>query len=111
MKTTLLFFSLLVSVSSFSQLMDGTLVDENRKLTSTSSFVVSDKNEGIVFYELSVNRLGEVTAAKLLTEGTTIISTPTKMKVRSHVMNFTFTAATYYPAFQNVRVKITVTKE
>jgi hypothetical protein len=111
MKTTLLFFSLLVSVGSFGQLMDGTLVDENRKLTSTSSFVVSDKNEGIVFYELSVNRLGEVTAAKLLTEGTTINSTPTKMKVRSHVMNFTFTAGTYYPAFQNVRVKITVTKE
>ncbi len=111
MKTTLLFFSILFSFSTFSQLMDGTLVDENRKLTSNSSFTVSDKNEGIVFYELSVNRLGEVTAAKLLTDGTTIISTPTKMKVRSHVMNFTFTAGTYYPAFQNVRVKITVTKE
>jgi hypothetical protein len=111
MKTTLLFFSLLISFSSFSQIIDGTLVDEKRKLTSTSDFSVSDKNEGIVFYELSVNRLGEVTTAKLLTEGTTVISTPTKMKVRSHVMNFTFTAGTYYPEFQNVRVKITVTKE
>ena len=111
MKTKLLFLSLIVSFSSFSQLMDGTLLVENRKLTSNSTFRITDNNEGILFYELSVNPLGHVTAAKLLTEGTTVISTPTKMKVRSHLLNFTFTAGTHYPEFQNVRVKITVSKE
>lgn len=111
MKSTLLFLFFSVSTFSFAQLMDGTLMDENRKMTTTSTFKVVDMNEGVVFYELAVNRKGVVTSARLLVEGTTVISTPTRMKVRNFVMKLKFEEGTFYPEFHHVRVMVTVAKE
>jgi hypothetical protein len=111
MKATLLFIFILFSTLSFGQLIDGTLVDENRKMISNSSFKVIDNNVGVLFYVLAVDRKGNVTSATIESKGTTVISTPTRMKVRNHLMTFKFEEGTHYPEFHHVRVKITVAKE
>jgi len=98
------------STFSFSQLLDGTLMDEARKLISVSTFKLIDNNEGVAFYQLAVNRKGEVTSATLLGAGTTIISTPTRMKMRNYLMTLTFEEGMYYPEFHHVRVKVTTSK-
>ncbi len=102
-----LFFLLFLSTAQ-AQLISGTLIDEGRKLASPVTFILEDQNEGFIYYELAVNRMGEVTSAKLVDEGTTVVSTPSRMKVRDHVVKFKFDDATYYPAFQHVIVKITL---
>lgn len=107
MKAIILFMTLFVSSFSFGQLISGTLVDEGRKMVSTSDFKVIDNNEGVLFYELAVNRKGIVTSARLLAEGTTVVSTPTRIKVRNYLMTLKFEEGTYYPEFHHVTVKVT----
>lgn len=111
MRSSLLFLFLVTTFSSFGQLIDGTLVNEKRKLITETNFKITNNNEGVVYYELAINRKGIVTSAKLLEENTTVISTPTKMKVREYVMTLKFEEGTYYPEFHHVRVKVTVEKE
>lgn len=111
MKSTLLFLFLCATTMSFSQLIDGSLVDENRKLANPATFKVVDNNEGVMYFQLAVNRKGIVTSASLLTEGTTIVSTPTKIKVRNYLMTLKFEEGTYFPEFHHVRVKVSVAKE
>lgn len=103
-------FSLITTVS-YCQLIDGTLVDEQRKLKTETNFKITDSNEGIIYYELAVNRKGMVTSAKLLREGTTVISTPTKILARNYAMSLLFEEGTHFPEFHHVRVKVTVAKE
>ena len=98
------------STFSYSQLLDGTLMDEARKMISVSSFKLIDNNEGVAFYQLAVNRKGEVTSATLLSAGTTIVSTPTRMKIRNYLMTLKFEEGMYYPEFHHVRVKMTTSK-
>ena len=95
------------STFSFSQLLDGTLMDEARKMISVSTFKLIDNNEGVAFYQLAVNRNGEVTSATLLSAGSTIVSTPTRMKMRNYLMTLKFEEGMYYPEFHHVRVKVT----
>jgi hypothetical protein len=110
MKTIILFMTLFVSSFSFGQLISGTLMDEGRKLVTVTDFKVTDNNEGVLFYELAVNRKGLVTSARLLKEGTTVISTPTRIKVRNYLVTLKFEEGTYYPEFHHVKVKVTVKK-
>lgn len=110
MKTLTILLFTLVSSISFGQLIDGTLVDEQRKLITVTDFKVIDNNEGVMYFNLAVNRKGEVTSATLLAPGTTVVSTPTKIKVRNYLMKLKFEEGTYYPEFHHVRVKITVAK-
>ena len=98
------------STFSYGQLIDGTLIDEARKMTSESTFKLIDSNEGVAFYQLAVNRKGEVTSATLLGDGTTIISTPTRIKMRNYLMTLKFEEGMYYPEFHHVRVKIATSK-
>jgi hypothetical protein len=111
MKTAILFLFMAFSGMVYSQLVDGPIVTDKRPLTSTIGFKVIDNNEGVLFYELSVDRTGKVTSATLVKEGTTVISTPTKIKVRNHVMKLQFSAGTHYPEFHKVKVKITTAKK
>lgn len=111
MKTILFAFFTALSTVSFSQLIGGKLMEDGRKMTSESSFTIVDNNVGIVIYELAVNNKGIVTSAKLVNDGTTVVSTPTRMKVRNHVMTLKFEEGTYFPEFHHVKVKITVVKE
>jgi hypothetical protein len=110
MKLVLVSLFLVFSSYSFSQLISGTLIDEGRKMTSVSTFKLIDNNEGIAFYQLAVNRKGEVTSATLLSAGTTIVSTPTRMKMRNYLMTLKFEEGMYCPEFHHVKVKITSSK-
>jgi hypothetical protein len=110
MKAILFFMTLFVSSVSFGQLISGTLVDEGRKMVSTSDFKLIDNNEGVLFYELAVNRKGIVTSARILSEGTTVVSTPTRIKVRNYLMTLKFEEGTYYPEFHHVKVKVATNK-
>ncbi len=104
----LVLFSLLISSSSFGQVLSGTIVTEGRKLLTESDFKVEGTVNGFAIYELAVNSEGEVTDAKFI-EGN-IKSTPTKIAIRNYVIDFEFEGATYYPKFQHCRVKITTYK-
>lgn len=110
MKKFLVFFALMMSFASFGQLIDGTLVEAGRKMTSQSDFKVIDQEEGVMYYELAVNPKGKVTSAKYLYEGSTVISTPTRVVVRNYLMKLTFEEGTHFPEFHHVRVKVAITK-
>jgi hypothetical protein len=96
------------ALSSFAQLMDGSLLDEGRKMISKSDFTIYDSNAGVLYYTLAVDRKGKVTSATLLADGTTVTFTPTRMKARNYLMLLQFEEGTHYPQFHHVRVKVTV---
>ena len=109
---TAIFFSFMVFTSmAFSQLIDGPIVTDKRPLISTIGFKLIDNNEGVLFYDLAVDPTGKVTSATLIKEGTTVISTPTKIKVRNHLMLLKFQAGTHYPQVHKVKVKVTTAKQ
>lgn len=106
----ILFFILFISMNSYSQLLSGDLVNEGRNLVSEESFVKEGRYDGIVTYELAVDRTGKVTSARLIGDQTTISSTPVKIEVYKHLMQLKFEAGTHYPEFHHVVVKMTVVK-
>lgn len=109
---TAIFFSFMVFTSmAFSQLIDGPIVTDKRPLISTIGFKLIDNNEGVLFYDLAVDPTGKVTSATLIKEGTTVVSTPTKIKVRNHLMLLKFQAGTHYPQVHKVKVKVTTAKQ
>jgi hypothetical protein len=107
MKFLILPFLFCFSSISFGQLMNGRLLEDERKLISKSDFTIQDQNQGVLMYELGVNRLGSVTSVRLINEGTTITSTPTRVKAKNYLMTLKFQEGTYYPEFHHVIVKIT----
>ena len=89
------------------QVQSGTLVDSGRKLETTSTFKIDSKTKGTVLLELAVNRKGDVTAAKVIADGTSITSTPSVMKAQNAAKKLKFTAGTHFAEFEHVRVKYT----
>ena len=92
-------------------MLSGSLVDEGRKLLTTTDFTFKDLNTGTVTFELSINRQGKVTSAKVIDSETNISSTPSRVKVRNYLMGWNFQEGTYFPEFHHVKVKITVIPE
>lgn len=111
MKTFFLLLFLSITCASTAQIVGGTLVDDGRKLISQSNFTIVDSvYTGTVVMSLAVNRKGAVTSGKAIAEGTTIQSTPVRIKVRNTAMKLKFEESIYYPEFHYVTVKFTVTK-
>lgn len=92
------------------QVESGTLVDSGRKLIGTTSFNITSTVTGTVIIELSVNRKGEVTGAKVIPDGTSVTSTPSIMKAQNAAKKLKFTAGTHFAEFEHVRVKYTYKK-
>jgi len=63
---------------------------------------------GYCTYELSVDRDGKVTNARLV--DTNLKSTPAKYEVHNYVSEIKFEPGTYYPKFHYALVKITTLK-
>jgi len=77
-------------------------------MLTTTSFIIEGRTSGYAKYELSVDRLGNVTGVRLLE--TDIKSTPTKFELRNEIVKLKFAKGTYYPKFHHVVVKYTVVK-
>jgi hypothetical protein len=92
------------------QVQSGTLVTSGRKVLGTPSYTINGSASGTVIVELSVNRKGEVTGAKVIQEGTTITSTPSIMKAQNAAKKLKFTPGTHYAEFEQVRIKYTYAK-
>jgi hypothetical protein len=96
--------------SAQAQVQSGTLVESGRKQVGTASFTIQGTATGIVIVELAVNRKGEVTGVKVITEETTVVSTPSVMKAQNAAKKLKFTPGTHYAEFEHVRVKYTYKK-
>jgi hypothetical protein len=111
MKTLFLLLFLSITCMSTAQIVGGALVDDGRKLISPPNFTIVDSvYSGTVVMSLAVNRKGEVTSGKVISEGTTIQSTPVRIKVRNAAMKLKFEESIYFPEFHYVTVKYTVKK-
>ena len=106
MKTLVFLTALLFSVNANSQIVGGQIMLDKRKLLTESSFKLEAAREGYAIYTLAVNIEGKVTGAKL--EETDLKSTPLKMKIRDHLMNYEFEPGTHYPKFHHVMIKISL---
>ncbi len=108
MKAYLSLITALISLTTFGQLLDGPLIDEGRKLVVSPGFIVTDAHEGVIIFQLAVDRKGNVTSAKIDPSGTTVVSTPARIVATKHVKTFKFQEGTYFPEFHHVRVMITL---
>lgn len=104
----LLFAILFLSFYSQAQLISGDLVSEGRKLMSSSDFKINGSKTGDIYFELAVDRMGNVTSQRLMVEKTSVTSTPTRMRAQEYVSDFKFEPGTHFPHFQSVVVKISV---
>lgn len=90
--------------------MDGTLVQEGRKLlTENFSYTYPGSVNGWAIFELAVDAMGNVTSIRL--DETNLKSTPAKYELRNKLNHLKFQGATYYPKFQHVRIKLMVVKD
>lgn len=110
MKKIILLCLLSITFSAQSQLVSGDLVQEGRKLVSQCDFRLSGGAEGDIYYELAVDREGNVTSERLITERTTVVSTPTRMRAKQMASELKFEPGTHYPHYHHVVIKIAVRK-
>jgi hypothetical protein len=108
MKLFGLLFATFLGYNSHAQLLSGDLLDENRKLETSTDFTLKDNNKGFVVCELAVDRTGKVTSIAFDLAATTVVSIPSKIKVRNYLNTFVFEKGNHFPAFHHVKVKITL---
>ncbi len=109
-KICLLLLTCLLSSGVFAQLLDGDLMDENRKLVSQTDFKLEGYKTGYFILELSVNREGRVTATTVNYEESTLNATPLQIKAQNYAKTLRFEPGTYYPEFHHVRIKVNFVK-
>jgi hypothetical protein len=105
----IIFCALMILPSlSFGQMLSGPLMDEGRKLLTSATFTIEDSREGVIFFNVAVDRTGKVASAKVDTEGTTVVSTPARIVATNYLKALKFEPGTYFPEFHNVRIKVTL---
>jgi len=107
MKSILLLASFVIlSKFSFSQLISGTLVDDQRQMTSTFDFKIKGNYKGVKYFELAVNNEGVVTGIKEEMQDDSFVSTPAKIIAQKQLQKLTFQKGTHFPKFHHVLVKV-----
>jgi hypothetical protein len=109
MKNCLSFAFLFVCFSSFSQ-MSGELPESGRKLLSPYSFSMLGTKEGLVVLDVVVDIDGKVLSTKVVPAQTTIVSTPTIMKVENEVRALKFEKGYQYPKFHHAFFTVKINK-
>lgn len=94
----------------YAQVQSGSAIESGRKVLGTPSYTIDAKSEGTVVVEVAIDNKGNVTSAKVISEGTSIKSTPTIMMAQNAAKKLKFTSGTHYPEFQHARVKYTYRK-
>lgn len=92
--------SLIIFLSSnyYAQLLQGDLINDNRKIKFEESFVIKPSNyDGKILFKISVNAEGNITSAEVIEERSTIISTPARLKAKKQIFNIKFEPGTYFP--------------
>ena len=107
MKFLFLFF-LAFAFQGHAQLLSGQLLDDKRELLSNSTFAIDGSTKGSIVFDLSVDITGNVTSSKLLSDKTTVISTPARMKAKELASNLKFEPGTHFPKFHHVIVQVNV---
>lgn len=108
----LVFLSLsLFSLNSYSQVLSGDVVNEGRSLTTNPDFKIKSTTEGVIVFDVTVNREGVITSTIYKAEQSTIKSTPLKMEAGNYLRSLKFEANTRYPQFQHALIKVTFVKE
>lgn len=107
MKSVLSLCFVLLNFCVFSQ-MSGELAASGRKLLSAYNFQASGSTSGIVTLDVVVNIDGNVTSTKVIKEKTTIVSTPTMMKIENKVRTLKFEKGYKYPKFHHAIFTIKV---
>lgn len=109
MNNILFFLTIFITSSLNGQILDGTVVEQGRKLlTEDPQYSHTGNVNGWAVFELAVDAMGNVTSIRL--DDTNIKSTPARFELRNYLTRFKFEGATYYPKFQHVRVKLTMVK-
>ena len=110
MKQLLFLFLLISTFSVNSQVLSGKIVDDNRKLISTTNFVLESNYSGYVVYEIAVNPEGEVISSKLIEEKSTVLSTPANMEVKNFLKTIVFEKGNHFPKYHHAYVKVMLVK-
>lgn len=100
--------SLFFTTAAQAQLLSGALLDEGRKLITATNFTLDESHEGVIIFNVAVDRTGKVASAKVDPIGTTVISTPARIVATNYVKTFQFQEGTYFPEFHQVKVKLTL---
>jgi hypothetical protein len=101
----------LFSLNSYSQVLSGDVVNEGRSLITAPDFKIKSTTEGVIVYDVTVNREGVITSTLYKAEQSTIKSTPLKVEASNYLRALKFEANTRYPQFQHALIKITFVKE
>lgn len=98
-----------LSFNSLAQ-MTGDLPNSGRKMLSSYSFESTGTKEGVVTLDVVVNIDGNVTSTAILPAGTTIVSTPTVLKIENEVRQLKFEKGYQYPKYHHASFTIHVVK-
>jgi len=104
---------LLILISSFTSIaqLSGDLATQRKTVTDIAYTITGHKTGKFVF-EIAVNMEGKVTSCVLLTDQSTMVSTPLMMKAKNQIiMGLTFERGYHFPEFHRGFVTITVLPE
>lgn len=94
-----------------SQLLSGAIVEDNRNMTSASSFIINSFYEGYVVYEIAVNNTGQVTSERMIVEKSTVKSTPANIEAKNLLKSLTFEPGDGFPKYHHALVKVKFVKQ
>ncbi len=100
-----------VSLVSKAQLIEGDALNDGRKLVNPVEFVIEGFEEGVLFYQITIDREGKVQAIQYLVEGSMYRSTPTDIRAKNFIKKLAFTPKSNAPLTQSVKLKLTVKKK
>jgi hypothetical protein len=109
MKKILLALTLTLPLLGIGQ-VGGEIKKDGRALETDKPFVIEDSHEGTIFFKISVNAKGEITAIDVVDDKTTIRSTPAKIKARNYIADFKFAPGTWYPKYHQGTIRLTMIK-
>jgi hypothetical protein len=101
---------LLASSTTFSQILGGSAIDEGRKLLTKTNFILEGNFEGVIVYEIAVNRDGEVTSDRKLVEQSTLQTTPPHILAKKWLRTLNFTPGSNFPQHQHVIIQVNFKK-
>lgn len=82
----------------FSQLIEGDLLTDNRKITHDIQYIFSKSNyDGKLFFAIAVDEYGKISSAKVIDNRSTIHSTPARINATKLIYNIKFEPGAKFP--------------